>query len=185
MRKNFGPRPWLYPQPVLLVATYDENGVVDVMNAAWGGQGGMDTIVMDLTHTHKTVQNFEKTGAFTVGIADAASVVAADFVGIVSANDDPDKFAKTGWTAEKSELVNAPIINELPLTLECEFVRFDEDGRTVGKVLNVAAAERVLDENGEIDTAKVDAIIYEPVHHTYMTLGEVIAPAFKVGAKLK
>lgn len=184
MRKNFGSRPWTYPQPVALVGTYDEAGVPDVMNAAWVGTGSIDTIILDLTHTHKTVKNLEVTRAFTVTFADSKNVVAADYVGIASGNNVPDKVAKAGWTVTKSEFVNAPIVNELPLCLECEFVGFDESGRTIGRVVNVNCDEAALDDAGMPDAAKIDAIVYEPVAHAYFRLGERVGTAFADGKAL-
>lgn len=174
----------MYPQPVALVGTYDAEGNPDVMNAAWVGTGSMDTVVLDLTHTHKTVMNLEVTRAFTVTFADTKSVVAADYVGIVSGNKEPNKVAKAGWTVMKSEFVNAPIINELPLCLECEFVSFDEAGRTIGRVVNVNCDEVALDEAGMPDAAKIDAIVYEPVAHAYFSLGQRVGTAFSDGKQL-
>ena len=185
MRKNFGSKPWLYPQPVAIVATYDADGNADAMNAAWAGTGSMDTVVLDLTHTHKTVANIQESGAFTVSIADAANVVAADYVGVVSANNQPNKLEKAGWTTTKSEFVNAPVINELALCLECEFTGFDEAGHTVGRVVNVSCDESALDEAGMPDTAKIDAIVYEPITHAYHRLGEKVGQAFSDGNQLK
>ena len=118
MRKNFGAKPFLYPQPVMIIGTYDVEGRANAMNAAWGGIVGMNEIIVDLSN-HKTTENLMKTKAFTVSVADAAHMVACDYVGVVSANKEPDKMQKAGFTTVKSEFVNAPVINELPLTLEC------------------------------------------------------------------
>lgn len=119
MRKNFGAKPFLYPQPVMIIGTYDENGKANAMNAAWGGIVGMSEIIVDLG-SHKTTDNMMKTKAFTVSIADTEHMVACDYVGVVSANNEPEKMAKAGFTTTKSDFVNAPVINELPLVLECE-----------------------------------------------------------------
>ena len=122
MRKNFGAKPFLYPQPVMILGTYDENGKANAMNAAWGGIVGANEIIVDLS-AHKTTDNIIKNKAFTVGVADLEQLVACDYVGIVSANKEADKMKKAGFTTTKGEFVNAPIINELPLTLECELVK--------------------------------------------------------------
>ena len=151
MRKNFGAKPYTYPQPVLIIAAYDENGTPDAMNAAWGGISDDTQISMCLSAGHKTVKNIQARKAFTVSMADAAHVVACDYVGIVSGNKVPDKFEKAGFHATKSEFVDAPLIDELPMTLECTLVSYDpETCRLVGEIVNVSADERILDENGKI-----------------------------------
>ncbi len=186
MRKNFGAKPYLYPQPVFIIATYDENGTPDAMNAAWGGLSESAEISICLSPEHKTVKNILAKGAFTVSMADAAHVVECDYVGIVSANDVPNKLEKAGFHTTKAEFVDAPLIEELPMALECRFVSYDEDTcRMVGEIINVNADERILDENGKIDPAKLEPITYDPVHHTYLRLGEKVGNAFKDGAKLK
>ena len=186
MRKNFGAKPYLYPQPVFIIATYDENGTPDAMNAAWGGLSESAEISICLSPEHKTVKNILAKGAFTVSMADAAHVVECDYVGIVSANDVPNKLEKAGFHTTKAEFVDAPLIEELPMALECRFVSYDEETcRTVGEIINVNADERILDENGKIDPAKLHPITYDPVHHTYLKLGEKVGNAFRDGAKLK
>ena len=186
MRKNFGAKPFLYPQPVLIIASYDENGVPDAMNAAWGGISESDQISMCLSPGHKTVKNILARKAFTVSMADAAHVTECDYVGIVSANQVPDKLAKAGFHTTKSEFVDAPLIDELPMALECRLVSYDEDSCCmVGQIVNVCADESVLDAQGKIDPAKLDPITFDPVHSTYRKLGEVVGRAFQDGAKLK
>lgn len=184
MRKNFGVKPWVYPQPVLIIGTYDADGKPDAMNAAWGGQYDSNQVMLCLG-AHKTTENIRLKGAFTVSFATASQVVASDYVGIVSANDTPDKMEKAGFTTTKSEFVDAPIINELPMTLECKFVKFNEDGIVVGEIVNVSADESILNEAGAIDAAKLDAIIFDPTSASYLKLGEKVGNAFKDGAKLK
>lgn len=185
MRKNFGPKSWLYPMPVLIVAAYDEDGIPNVMNAAWGGIFTDETIGICLSEGHKTTKNILKTGAFTVSIATADTVVACDYVGIVSGNKEHDKFAKAGFTALKSNVVNAPIIKELPMTLECEFLSYDnESNHLVGRILNVSADERII-TNGKIDISILRPITYDPINHTYIELGAKIGNAFSDGKKLK
>lgn len=185
MRKNFGVKPWLYPQPVLIIGTYDAEGNPDAMNAAWGGQYDDDLVMLCLSQGHKTTKNIRLKGAFTVSFATASQVVASDYVGIVSANNTPDKMARSGFTTTRSAFVDAPLINELPLALECEFVKINEDGVVIGRIVNVSAEEDILDENGKIDAAKLDAIIFDPANAAYLRLGEKVGNAFKDGAKLK
>ena len=156
MRKNFGSKSWLYPMPSLIVATYDENGKPNAMNAAWGGIYTEGMIGICLAKGHKSTANIFATKAFTVSIATVDQLVSCDYVGIVSGNNEPDKFEKSGFHAVKSEFVNAPLIEELPMTLECEFVSYDEASNfMVGKIVNVSADEQVLDAEGTIDPAKL------------------------------
>ena len=186
MRKNFGAKPYTYPQPVLIIASYDENGTPDAMNAAWGGISDDTQISMCLSAGHKTVKNILKRKAFTVSMADAAHVAACDYVGIVSANDVPDKLEKAGFHTTRSEFVDAPVIDELPMTLECRLVSYDEEScRMVGEIVNVSAEESVLDENGEIDPGKLQPITFDPVNNAYLKLGEKVGNAFRDGLALK
>lgn len=185
MRKNFGAKPWFYPLPVLIIGTYDENGTPDAMNAAWGGLYDSDKVILCLSAGHKTTANILKKSAFTVSFADAAHVAEADFVGLVSANQVPDKLAKAGLHTRKSEVVDAPVIDEFPMTLECKFLRATEDGNIIGQIVNICADERILDEDGKIDPDKFQPISFEPVHNTYRKLGEVVGNAFRDGGKLK
>lgn len=183
MRKNFGKKPWVYPQPVLMIGTYDENGTPNLMNAAWGGQYGANTVMLCLG-SHKTTDNIKLKGAFTVSFATAGTVIPCDYVGIVSANNEPDKLKKAGFTVVKSEFVDAPIINELPLTLECKLLKFNEDGNVIGEIINVNADESILTDDN-VDYKKLDAIIFDPTAAAYIRLGEKVGNAFKDGAKLK
>ena len=185
MKKNFGEKTWLYPMPVLIVATYDENGTPDAMNAAWGGIVDYGCIGLCLSASHKTTKNILKRKAFTVSVADAAHVAAEDYVGIVSANDEPDKFSKAGFTAIGSEYVDAPVIAELPMVLECRYLKTTEDGLIIGKIVNVGADESVLDENGKIAPSKFRPITFDPVNNKYIALGETVGNAFEVGKKGK
>ena len=175
----------LYPMPVLIIGTYDENGVPDAMNAAWGGISDSTQISICVSAGHKTTKNILARGAFTVSPADAANVVAADFVGIVSANNDPDKMKKSGWTAVKSEKVDAPVFEQLPMTLECKLVSYDEEScRLVGEIVNVSADENIL-TGGKIDLSKFSPITFDPANNDYIALGEKVGKAFSDGAKLK
>ena len=183
MRKNFGVKPWVYPQPVLMIGTYDENGKPNLMNAAWGGQYDANQVMLCLS-SHKTTDNIKVSGAFTVSFATASTVVPCDYVGIVSANKEPNKMEKAGFTTVKSEFVNAPVINELPLTLECRFLKCNEDGNVIGEIVNVSADESILTD-GNVDYKKLDAIIFDPAAAAYIRLGEKVGNAFKDGAKLQ
>ena len=185
MRKNFGAKTWLYPMPVLIVGTYDEQGKPNAMNAAWGGIYDTNQVMVCLADDHKTTDNIKKTGAFTVSFATAKTVAPCDYVGIVSANDEPDKFAKAGFHATKSDHVNAPIIDELPMTVECKLLKFNEDGICVGEIVNVSADESILDENGKIDAKLLDPIMYDSVTHAYWNFGEKVGQAFSDGKKIK
>jgi len=185
MRKNFGAKAILYPMPVLIIGSYDENGVPDAMNAAWGGISEETQISICVSEDHKTTANILARKAFTVSIADAENTVAADYVGVVSGNQEPDKIAKAGWTAVKSGQVDAPLFEELPLALECRLVSYDaESCRLVGEIVNVCAEERILTD-GKIDLTKFRPITYDPVNHDYLTLGEAVGKAFSDGLKLK
>lgn len=186
MRKNFGAKPYTYPQPVLIIASYDENGTPDAMNAAWGGISDDTQISMCLSAGHKTVKNILKRKAFTVSMADAANVAACDYVGIVSANAVPDKLEKAGFHTTRSEFVDAPLIDELPMALECRLVSYDEEScRMIGEIVNVSAEESVLDENGKIDPGKLQPITFDPVNNAYLKLGEKVGNAFRDGLALK
>lgn len=183
MRKDFGKQTWVLPQPVLLIGTYDKTGKPDVMNAAWGGVYFTNSVMLCLGE-HKTTQNITEQGAFTVSFADVNHLVAADYVGLVSANKDPDKMKKAGFTTTKSRFVNAPIINELPVTLECKLVKFNEDGIVVGEIVNVSAEQSVLNEDGKIDLDKLDLISFDPIQAAYRRIGEIVGGAFSDGKQL-
>ena len=186
MRKNFGAKPWLYPQPVLIIATYDEEGTPDAMNAAWGGISDDTQLSICLSPGHKTVKNILARGAFTVSMADEAHVAACDYVGIVSANDVPDKLKKAGFHTTKSERVDAPIIDELPMVMECRLIRYDADSCClIGEIVNVSAEESVLNENGKVDPEKLRPITFDPMNNTYLALGPKVGNAFRDGLALK
>lgn len=185
MRKNFGAQTWLYPMPVLIIGTYNEDGSPNAMNAAWGGIHDTARIAVCIDPAHRTAANLLARKAFTVSIGDALHVAECDFLGIVSGNEDPGKLGKTSFHIRKAELVDAPLIEELPMTLECRLLHYDSDsGCTVGEILNVSADERVLDSDGRIDPAKIQAITFDPVRHRYLKLGEIAGTAFRDGRKL-
>lgn len=183
MRKNFGSKPWIYPEPVLIIGTYDEFGKANAMNAAWGGIYDYDKLEINLSE-HKTTANLRLKKAFTVSIATKSTLIVSDFVGIVSANDDKNKMEKANLHDTKSEFVDAPIFNEYPLTLECEMVSLGDDLRLVGKIINISADESIL-TNGKIDPMKLEAISFDPVNNKYLVVKEAVGNAFKDGLKLK
>ena len=187
MRKKLDLTEGIFPMPVLMVATYNPDGSVDVMNAAWGTMQERGVVALNLTETHKTVQNIKARGAFTVSIADAAHVVEADYFGVVSAKNEPRKFENSGLTAEKSDLIDAPVINEFPLCLECEFIEYQDNEYgcgVIGKVVNVTADESVM-VNGKLDMSLVNAIVFDPYTHGYYKVTERVGEAFRDGLKLK
>ena len=186
MRKNFGAKPFLYPMPVLIIATYGKDGTADAMNAAWGCIADFKQIAIYLSEEHKTVENILERKAFTVSMADEEHVTESDYVGIVSANDVPDKLSRSGFHTTKSEFVDAPLIDELPLALECKLISFDtETGLLTGEIVNVCADEKILGEDGKIDPMKLRPITYDPVNNAYFALGKKAGNAFKDGLKLK
>lgn len=185
MRKNFGVKSWVYPLPVLLIGTYDEGGNADLMNAAWGGLYDSNKVVLCLSAGHKTTKNILAKKAFTVSFADAAHVAEADYVGLVSANSEPEKLKKAGFHPVKSECVDAPLIEELPMTLECRLIKMNDDGNIIGEIVNISADEIILNENGEIDPEKLAPISFDPIRNVYVKMGEVAGKAFSDGNKLK
>ena len=178
MKKNLGVVPAVYPMPVLMVAAYDEAGTVNVMNAAWGMICAMDKIALFIDEDHKTTQNLLKAKAFTVSIADREHMDAADFFGIATGNKMPDKFARTGYHAAKSTFV---------VVMECELadvVSNDSFYCIVGKIVNVAAEEKVLDPNGKVNPAKLNALIFDQFQNGYYVTGEQAGRAWHAGAGL-
>ena len=186
MRKNFGAKAMCYPMPVFIIGTYSADSTPNAMNAAWGGISEETEITICVDSGHKTAENLLARKAFTVSMATANMMTACDYVGIVSGNKVPDKFARAGFHATKSEFVDAPLIDELPMALECEVISYDEETcRLVGRIVNVCADESVLSENGKVDVAKLAPITYDPMNHHYLVLGEKVGQAFHDGMTLK
>lgn len=186
MRKNFGAKPMCYPMPVYIIATYNSDGTANAMNAAWGGISEEQEISICISEDHKTTENILERKAFTVSMATAKYMAACDYVGIVSGSKEPTKFAKAGFHATKSEFVDAPLIDELPMALECRLISYDpESCRLVGQIVNVSADESVLGENGKVDVSKLQPITYDPMNHHYLALGEKVGQAFHDGLALK
>ena len=181
-RIDFGAKPIMFPQPVLIIGTYDENGVPNAMNAAWGITTDFKEITISLSE-HKTTKNLAVRGAFTVSMATEGQVVPCDYVGIESADNTPDKFARAGFHATKSSFVDAPLIDELPMALECRVKSF-EDGILIGEIVNVSADESVVTD-GKIDPGKLKPITFDPCNNTYIGLGDKVGDAFNCGAALK
>ena len=186
MRKNFGSKPVCYPQPVFIIGTYDETGKPDAMNAAWGGISEENEVSICISEDHKTTENVLLIKAFTVSMGTADQLVACDYVGIVSGKKEPDKVAKAGWTAVKSEFVDAPLFAQLPMAMECELISYDPAScRLVGKIVNVSADESILNEKGVVDPAKLRPITFDPMNNAYLVLGEKVGNAFADGVQLK
>ena len=186
--KSFGQKPWVLPQPVLIIGTYNSDGTPNAMNAAWGGQWDSKEIMISMG-SHATTENLARCDEFTVAFATKDTMVAADFVGIVSGKNDPEKMQKTGWTAIKSEHVNAPVFTEFPMTLECRILRKideTEDGyNLIAEIVNILVDEAYLAEDGKPEVEKMQLISYEPVHHGYLVMGERVGNAFADGKRLK
>ena len=183
-RKNFNDKAVITPLPAIMIATWDENENPDVMMAAWGGQCGPKHITFELS-AHKTTDNIRLKKAFTVSFATKDDIVQSDYFGIVSGNDVPDKVAKAGFTITKSPNVDAPIINEYKLTLECKVVTFDEDenggARVVGEIVNMSADESILDEEGNVDLSKLQPVIFDSAKNEYHVVGEKVGTAWGSG----
>ncbi|MBQ8237680.1 MAG: flavin reductase family protein [Oscillospiraceae bacterium] len=185
MRKNFGAKPILYPQPVFIIATYNDDGTPNAMNAAWGGISEADQITMCISENHQTTKNVLARGAFTVSMATADTVAACDYVGVVSGSKVPDKMARAGFHTTRSEFVDAPLIDELPMAVECKLISYDAAScRMVAQVVNVCADESVLTD-GRIDPTKLRPITFDGMNHTYLVLGEKVGNAFCDGLNLK
>ena len=187
MKKQIKTTEAIFPMPVLLISTFNEDGSVDVMNAAWGTMLDRDAVALNLTETHKTVQNIKARKGFVIHIADAGHVVEADYFGVVSGNREPNKFEKSGMTYTKSELVDAPIINELPIAMECEFIEYQNDDTglgVIGKVVRTSVEEANL-KDGKVDIDSLEAISFDPYTHGYYKVGGRVGEAFRDGLKLK
>ena len=183
MKKNLKPVSGIFPMPVLMIGTYNEDGSVDVMNATWGMAQSMNELKLCLTESHKTVKNIKRTGYCTVALGTRDYVAESDYLGMVSANTVKDKFEKSGLHAVKSENVDAPVIEEYPICMECKLVGFEDDG-TLVEVVNVLAEEEYLDENGNIKLDEIGIISYDPYGHGYYEVGRKVGQAFSEGKKL-
>lgn len=186
MRKNLGIKTYIYPQPVLIISTYNEDGSANAMNAAWGMVSDYNQLTLCLSASHKTVKNALRDMALVVNIPDVKHVKEADYFGVVSGNDVADKVKHVGFTTTKSDFVNAPIINELSLALECEVLKYDTESELMTvKIMNVSCDENILDSHSKIDLTKLEVIAFDPANHSYIRLGDKVGNAFKDGLELK
>lgn len=186
MLKNLGVKPYTFPMPVLMISTYNEDGSVDVMNMAWGGVCAENMVALNIDEDHKTSENIKRTRAFTLSIADIDHIEAADFFGIATGNKMKDKFERSGLHAIKSVKVNAPIVQEFPLTLECKVVECQNTVygfRVLGEILNVLADEKVLDDKDKVNPAKLNAFVFDQFQSGYYAIGEKVGQAWQTGAK--
>lgn len=187
MKKDLGVKPYLFPMPVLMIATYGEGDVVDVMNMAWGGICANNMVALNITETHKTAKNIKERRAFTISIADIEHIKEADFFGIASGNKMADKFERSGLHAVKSSRVDAPVVEEFPVTLECNVVEIQNDKygfRVIGEIVNVLADEKVLDEKGNVDPTKLGAFAFDQFQSGYYAIGEKVGQAWNSGKGL-
>lgn len=187
MKKSLGVHPYLFPQPTLMIGTYDENGTPDVMMMAWGGVSDDDIVSLNIGERHQTTKNIRARGAFTLAVPSVDTLAQSDFFGTASANQVEDKFARSGLHAEKAPDVDAPVITEYPLTLECEVVRIDSQPsgmpHILGRIVDVLADESVLGDDGKVDIAKLGAFAFDPFHNGYYAIGEQVGTAWKSGNK--
>lgn len=186
--KSLGSKPWMLPQPVLIIGTYDKAGKANAMNAAWGGTWDMHEIMISMG-SHATTENLNLNGEFTVAFATEATMVASDYVGIASAKSEPNKMEKTGWKSEKAPNVNAPVFSCFPMTMECRIKQKIDESATgyniIAEVVNILCDENYLAADGNPDVEKMGIITYEPVHHGYVKLGNRVGNAFADGKNLK
>ena len=186
--KSFAPKPWVAPQPVLIIGTYNKEGVANAMNAAWAGQWDMKKNVISMGE-HATTDNLKRNGEFTVAFATKQTMVASDFVGIVSAKNDPKKMEKTGWNVEKATMVDAPVFTDFPMTMECRIKEKYDESETgyylVAEIVNILVDEKYLTEDGNPDLEKMELIVFDPIHHGYIQLGDKVGQAFSDGKALK
>lgn len=187
MTKDLGVKPYLFPMPTYMIGTYNEDNTVDVMMMAWGGICAEDMVALNLESEHKTVANIETRKSFTLAVPGTDTLRESDFLGIASANKMPDKFVRTGLHAVRSERVDAPVITEYPITLECEVVEMQQQPyglRVLGRIVNVIADEKVLDEKGRIDAGKLHAFAFDQMRNGYYAMGEQVGQAWHSGADL-
>ena len=186
MKKDLGVKPYVFPMPVLMIATYGENDKVDVMNMAWGGICDNNMVDLNITESHKTAKNIKERKAFTFSVADIPHLEESDYFGTASANRVKDKLEKSGMNAVKSERVDAPIIEEYPITLECKVAELQHESygfRVLGEIVNVVADEKVLDENGKVDPTKINAFVFDQYKNGYYKIGEKVGQAWSSGKK--
>lgn len=185
MRKDLGVRPVIFPEPVLIIGTYNADGTPNAMNAAWGGIHEDTEISICIDPGHRTAENIKARKAFTVAFGTLETAKGCDYVGVVSGNNVPDKFARAGFHAERSDKVDAPIIKELPVRLECTLKSYtDSNCECIGEIVNLNIDDAILTD-GKVDLSKYHPIIYDAINHDYLAFGEVVGKAFSDGKKLK
>lgn len=187
MKKEIKAKSPLFPMPVLIISTFNEDGSVNAMNAAWGTMLDMDRVALNLSADSKTVQNIKNKKAFVVHFADAKHSTEADFFGVVSGNKVKDKFEKSGLTYEKSQVVDAPVINEFPIALECEFEEYQSAKNgigVIGKIARVSVEENCL-KDGQVDIDAVEAIAFDPYTRGYYKVNGRVGEAYKDGLQLR
>ena len=184
MKKELKICPAIFPQPVILIATYNDDGTIDVMNAAWGTPFDTNQIELNISDSHRTTENIRKRKCFSVSLANVDNMVAADYVGMVSAKKEKDKFERTNWKAHKSDIVDAPILDDLPYSMECTLEVFKEDYGIIGNIKRVLVDDKYIDADGKVDLAKMKIIAYDPFNHGYYVVGEKVGQAFSEGRKL-
>lgn len=186
--KNFKPKAWLLPQPVLIIGTYNADGTPNAMNAAWGGQWDYEEIFISLG-SHATTDNLARCGEFTVAFATRETMKEADYVGLVSGRKEHDKMERTGWKWEKAATVNAPVFSCFPMTMECRVKEKIHESASgyymVAEIVSIVCDERYLAADGKPDVEKMELITFDPVHNGYIVLGERVGSAFKDGLELK
>ena len=185
MRKDLKIVPAIFPMPVVLIATYNEDGSVDVMNAAWCTAFDFTQVKLNISDTHKTTENILRDKVFTIALADAKHVAEADYVGMVSAKKVKDKFLKTGLKASKGKVVNAPVLDDFGVIMECELVECDKEYGVIGEIKRLAVDDKYLDENGKVDISKLEIISYDPFNHGYYVIGQKVGQAFSDFKKIK
>lgn len=185
MRKELPIVPGLFPMPVILIATYNEDGSIDVMNAAWGCAYDYKQLKLNISEEHKTTKNIRRTGCFTVTVADASHIKEADYVGMVSGNKVKDKFKRTGLKAHKSDIIDAPILDDFAICMECKAAEINpEDYGVIADIIRLTVDDKYIDENGKVDVSKLNIIAYDPFNHGYYVVKEKVGQAFSDGKKL-
>ena len=183
MKKQLKICPAIFPMPVILIATYNEDGTIDVMNAAWGCAYDLHQIQLNISESHRTTKNIRRTGCFTVTVATADHIAEADYVGLVSGDKVKDKFERTGLKAHKSDLIDAPILDDFPICMECKDIEFQGEYGVLGEIVRLSVDEEFVDDKGNVDLAKMRVISYDPFNHGYYVVGEKVGQAFKDGRK--
>ncbi|MBE6031325.1 MAG: flavin oxidoreductase [Clostridiales bacterium] len=184
MRKNLGVKTAIYPQPALMLGTWNEDGTANMMYAAWGGVSDYDELTIACSKEHKTTENFLRTGALTVSIGTVETVAPCDYVGTASGNDVADKAGKAGFHAVKAENVDAPIFEELPLAIECKVKEYcEETGKLTAEIVNVSVCESIMTDD-KIDMTKFHPFVFCESTGEYLALGDVLGFAWNVGAEL-